>query len=107
MKLKYSEDAKRDLQYFRESLNAFNQSGDTFFDEILVYARKLSDSPKLGASLQSKINLITDLRFLVFPFTKKQIYIIIYRIDETADIIYINRVFDGRVNYLNTLFSNR
>ena len=105
MELKYSEDAKQDLQQFRESLNAFNQSGDVFFDKILIYARKLSDSPKLGASLSTKTTLITDYRFLVFPFTKKQVYIIIYRIDEKNDIIHINRIFDGRMNYLNALFN--
>ena len=106
MKLEYSDDAKQDLQQFRENLNAFNKSGDVFFDELLVYARKLSDSPKLGASLASKTAVITDYRFLVFPFTKKQIYIIIYNIDEKKDMVYINRVFDGRMNYLNILFKD-
>jgi len=106
MELEYSEDAKQDLRHFQESLNVFNQSGDKFLDEILIYARKLSSSPKIGASLQSKIGIITDFRFFVFPFTKKQIYIIIYRIDEMAKIVYVNRIFDGRMNYLNTLFKD-
>jgi len=104
MNIEYSEDAKQDLQLIRENLNAFNQSGDSFFDKILIYNRKLSESPKIGASLQAKTEVITDYRYLVFPFTKKQIYIVIYRIDEKANLVYINRVFDGRMNYLNVLF---
>ena len=107
MKLEYSEDAKQDLQLFRENLNAFNQSGDSFVNKILVHARKLINTPMLGPSLQSKTQAITDYRFLLFPFTKKQIYLIIYRVDEKNDIIYINRIFDGRMNYLNTLFGNQ
>jgi plasmid stabilization system protein ParE len=107
MRLEYSEDAKQDLQLFRESLNAFNKSGDSFVDKILVYTRKLTVMPMLGPSLQTKTLAITDYRFLVFPFTKKQIYLIIYRIDDDSKVIYINRVFDGRTNYLNVLFSEQ
>ena len=104
MNIEYSENAKQDLQQTRENLNVFNQSGNSFFDQILIYNRKLSVSPKIGASLQTKTEAITDFRYLVFPFTKKQIYIVIYRVDERANVVYINRVFDGRMNHLNVLF---
>ena len=104
MIVKLTDESKADLKIVEENLNSFNGSGTTFVDKITLEMAKLSGSPKLGASLQSKINVITDFRFLVFPFTKKQIYIIIYRIDEMAKIVYVNRVFDGRMNYLNTLF---
>ena len=106
MKIDYSEDAKQDLRLIRENLNAFNESGDSFFDKILIHNRILSGSPKIGTSLQTKTEVITDYRYLVFPFTKKQIYIVIYRVDEKAKIVYINRVFDGRMNYLNVLFGD-
>ena len=106
MRLKYSEDAKQDLQIYRENLNAFNQSGESFTDKILVHARKLTKTPMLGPSLQTKTHTITDYRFLIFPFTKKQIYLIIYRVDEKNKVIYINRIFDGRMNYLHRLFGN-
>jgi len=106
MNIEYSEDAKQDLQQIRENLNAFNQSGDDFFDKALIFNRKLSESPKIGASLQTKTEAITDFRYRVFPFTKKQIYIIIYRVDEKGNTVYINRVFDGRMNYLNVLFGD-
>jgi len=107
MRLEYSEDAKQDLQLFRENLNVFNQSGDSFIDEILIHARKLIQTPMLGASLQTKTSAITDYRFLVFPFTKRHIYLIIYRVDDKDNVIYINRVFDGRMNYLRVLFGDQ
>jgi len=72
MELKYSEDAKQDLRQFQDSLNAFNESGDNFLDKILIYARKLSSPPKIGASLQSKTDTITDFRFLVFHLQKSK-----------------------------------
>jgi len=106
MRLEYSADAKQDLHIFRENLNAFNQSGESFIDEILIHARKLIKMPMLGASLQTKTLAATEYRFLVFPFTKKQVYLIIYRIDEKNKVIF-NRVFDGRTNYLNRLFGNQ
>lgn len=106
MRLAYSENAKQDLQFFRESLNAFNQSGEPFIDGVLIHARKLINMPILEPSLQTKTLAITDYRFLVFPFTKKQVYLIIYRVDESNRIVYINRVFDGRMNYLNILFGS-
>jgi len=106
MKLEYSEGAKQDLQQIRENLDAFNESGDSFFDKILIHNRILSGSPKIGTSLQTKTEVITDYRYLVFSFTKKQIYIVVYRVDEKANMVYINRVFDGRTNYLNVLFGD-
>ena len=106
MRLDYSEDAKQDLQLFRENLNAFNQSGESFLDKILKHARKLVKTPMLGPSLQTKTMAITDYRYMVFPFSKRLIYLIIYRVDEKNGVIYINRVFDGRMNYLNALFGD-
>ena len=96
--------SKADLRIIQENLDDFNGSGTTFIDKITKDMEKLENAPKIGTSLQTKTEVITDLRYLVFPFTKKQIYLIIYRVDEKEDIVYINRVFDGRMNYLNVLF---
>jgi len=104
MKINYSEASKQDMQQIRENLNAFNESGDAFFNEILIFNRKLKKAPKIGPSLQNKTEIVTDFRYLVFPFTRKQIYIVIYRVDEQANVVYINRIFDGRMNYLNVIF---
>ena len=107
MRLVYSEEAKQDLQIFRENLNAFNQSGESFIDGIFVHARKFINTPMLGSSLKTKILAASDYRFLVFQFTRKQIYLIIYKVDEKNKAVYINRIFDGRMNYLNTLFGDK
>jgi len=96
--------SKLDLRIIQENLNDFNDSGTKFVDEITRDMEKLEDNPEIGTSLQTKTDVITDFRYVVFPFTKKQIYIIIYRIDEKANIVYINRVFDSRTNYLHVLF---
>ena len=106
MIVQLTNESRIDLKLFQENLNAFNGSGTDFIDKITRTMERLSSAPKLGASLNSKISIETDLRFLTFPFTKKQVYIIIYRVDEKANIVYINRVFDGRMNYLNTLFND-
>ena len=98
--------SKIDLRIIRENLDDFNGSGTKFVDEITQDMEQLQDNPEMGASLQSKTDVITDFRYTVFPFTKKLIYMIIYRIDEKAKIVYINRVFDGRTNYLNVLFGS-
>ena len=50
MRLEYSEDARADLQIFRENLNAFNQSGEAFIEGLLVFARKLVKTPLIGPS---------------------------------------------------------
>jgi len=106
MIVELTDSSKADLKIIEENLNDFNDSGTRFIDEITSDMEKLEDNPEIGTSLQTKTDVITDFRYLVFPFTKKLIYITIYRIDEKAKIVYINRVFDSRTNYLNVLFGD-
>ena len=95
--------SKLDLKIIQENLNDFNDSGTRFVDEITKDMAILEDNSEIGTSLQTKTDVITDFRYF-FPFTKKQVYIIIYRINEKEKIVYINRVFDSRTNYLYVLF---
>jgi len=104
MIVQLTDSSKSDLKIIEENLNNFNGSGTSFVDQAMQKMEMLETSPELGASLQTKIEVITDYRYLVFKFTKKQIYIIIYSIDKNREIVYINRVFDGRMDYLNILF---
>ncbi|MCL2426251.1 MAG: type II toxin-antitoxin system RelE/ParE family toxin [Oscillospiraceae bacterium] len=106
MTVQLTDSSKSDLKIIEENLSDFNGSGTDFIDQITQRMGRLITSPELGPSLQSKIEVITDYRYLVFPFTKRQIYIIVYRIDGKKEIVYINRVFDGRMNYLNILFGD-
>ena len=106
MIIELTDASKLDLRIIQENLNDFNDSGTRFVDEITKDMEKLQDNPEIGTSLQTKTDVITDFRYMVFPFTKKQIYITIYRIDEKAKIVYINRIFDSRTNYLHILFGD-
>jgi len=106
MIVELTDSSKLDLRIIQENLNDFNDSGTRFIDEITKDMEILEDNPEIGTSLQTKTDVITDFRYLVFPFTKKQIYIIIYRINEKEKIVYINRVFDSRTNYLSVLFGD-
>ena len=104
MTVKLTQASMSDMKIIRENLDIFNESGTRFLDEIMQKMEALKTSPYLGTTLETKTEMATDYRFLVFRFTKRQIYIIIYKIDEKEEIVYINRVFDGRMNYLSILF---
>jgi len=106
MIVRLADSSKVDIRIIQENLNDFNGSGTKFVDEITKNMKKLENNPEIGASLQTKVEIITDFRYLVFPFTKKQIYIILYRIDKKAKVVYINRVFDSRTNYLHIIFDD-
>ena len=106
MIVELTDESKYDLRIIRENLNNFNDSGTKFVDEITKDMEKLADNPKIGPTLNTKIDVVTDYRYMVFPFTKKLIYMIIYRIDERKKMVYINRVFDSRMDYLNVLFKD-
>jgi len=106
MRIILTHSARSDLFLLEENLNYFNGDGTFFVNQITKEMTRLSTFPKIGPSLQTKITIPTDYRFLTFKFTNKQIFIIIYRVDEKAKIIYINRVFDARTNYLYTLFQD-
>ena len=106
MKIKLTDDSRADLRIIRDNLKAFNDSGFRFVDEITQHIATLSASSKIGPSLETKVDFPTGYRFLVFYLTKRQLYLIIYRINENDQVIYINRIFDGRSNYLNVLFKD-
>lgn len=61
-------------------------------------AMLLSDNPYMGAPLNGKYSVDTDLRFLV---VSKQL--IFYRVLED-DHIEVTRVLDGRQDYMTILF---
>jgi len=105
MIVKLTDSSISDMKIIKENLNLFNESGARFIDEIMQKIEILQTSPYLGTSLETKTKIATDYRFLVFRFTKRQTYIIVYRINEKEEITYINRVFDGRMNYLDILFN--
>lgn len=64
---------------------------------IVKAISQLSEQPYIGASLSSKLDLETDLRFLVVSK-----WLIFYRVNE--DRIEVTRVLDGRQDYMTHLF---
>ena len=106
MNVSLTDSSKLDIRIISENLNAFNGSGDEFTRGIFDRMDMLKENPLLGSSLQSKIDIETDYRFLVYTFTKKLNYIIIYRLNHDRTVGYINRIFDGQEDYLRVLFGN-
>lgn len=100
MKLRYTPEAIRDLReiqgYIRTVLQnpaAAKRIGKHILDTCAI----LKDQPKAGASLGSKTNEKTDLRFLI-----SEKYMIFYRVEKNT--VSVARILDGRQDYLQLLF---
>ena len=102
MRLRYTPEARTDLRelrrYIGESLGnpgaAARISG-----EIIRDCSRLKQFPELGMELCRKIDVETDLRYLIcnkhFAF---------YRIEKAY--ISVTRILDGRTDYLRVLFGD-
>jgi len=66
-----------------------------------IYAtiEKLADFPQMGVSLESKINLKTDYRFLVCGA-----YLIFYKLE--GEFVSVYRILNGIRDYLSILFAD-
>ena len=73
------------------------EAADRIVNCILDEIERLSDSPELGVSFESKFGIHTDLRYLVV-----EKYIVIYR--NTDEKVRVIHVFYGKRNYLKILF---
>ena len=99
-KIKYSADAKQDLEqicdYIVETLKnpmaALNAIG-----KIRDAENKLSDFPFIGKPLPPFVDEGSDYRFLVCGN-----YLTLYR--ATEEIVYIDRILHGKRDYMKILF---
>jgi len=66
--------------------------------KIVESYEKLKDFPMLGGSLSSKIDIITDYRYLISGN-----YIVFYKVDSIYISIY--RIFHAKRDYLKILFN--
>ena len=102
MRLQYTPQAIADLQeiqtYIRHDLQN-PQAATRISKTILDSCAMLKDHPKIGFSLQAKIDRETDLRCLVIGN-----YLAFYRAE--GGVISVARILDGRQDYLQILFSN-
>jgi plasmid stabilization system protein ParE len=67
--------------------------------KIMKSYLNLSSSPYTGFSVKGKYGIDTPFRALVSGR-----YVIIYEIDESANLVEILNVFHGKQNYIKTLF---
>ncbi len=90
------DDIRETEQYIRQRLH--NKKAALALTQRIARAiSQLSDQPYMGTPLSSKLELETDLRFLVV--SKRLIF---YRVNE--DRIEVTRVLDGRQDYMTHLF---
>ena len=99
-KILISPEAKRDMleikEYITEELGSPIASKNVT-DKIIKQISRLSDFPKIGASLSSIIDIETNYRFLVCGN-----YTAFYRYtDETA---FVDRILYGKRDFMRILF---
>ena len=106
MKVLLTDSSKHDIRIISENLDAFNNIGNSFIAGLFDRMDILIDNPMIGPSLQTKTLIETDYRYIVYEFTKILKYIIVYRSNNDNSIVYVNRVFDSRENYMRMLFGD-
>ena len=99
MNLRFTPQARVDLLEIRRYIS-FDLHNETAAERItraiFSASSKLKSFPQMGIALAEKINVQTDVRYIV-----SERYLIFYNIDE--NFISVLRVLDSRTNYLQTL----
>lgn len=101
MKIAYKSLALRDLEEKRAYLTDTLKNpaaAQKLMTAILQAVSLLVDAPRMGTPLRSKLEVDTDLRYLV---VSKQL--VFYRIVDDEHISVI-RILDGRQDYMTVLF---
>lgn len=101
MRLQYTKEALEDLRSIREYI--YEKSGseniaDNVVQSIVRSCALLKEFPNIGAELSGKIGVETEYRYLVCGRS-----IVFYTIE--VDEIVIDRILDGRRDYIRVLFS--
>lgn len=102
MTLKISPMALQDLKDIREyiSVKLCNPTAaERTVRKIISSYSQLTDSPFIGSSLNTKINIATPYRYLVSGN-----YLVFYKIND--DFIEIIRIIYGRRDYIKILFKS-
>ena len=102
MTIRYTPEAIRDLQELRRYISktlSNPKAAARISKGILDSCARLKQHPQLGMSLEAKIGISTDLRYLIC-----EKHIAFYRID--GDVISVARIIYGRQDYLRILFGN-
>lgn len=100
MKLRYTPEAMHDLHEIKRYISNVLQSPSAakrIGRHILDTCAILKNQPKAGASVESKTNEKTDLRFFIIAK-----YLIFYKVEKST--VSVARILDGRQDYLQLLF---
>ena len=100
MKLKYTPEAISDLQETKSYISKVLHNpaaANRITRNVLDRCSQLKEYPNLGMSLGAKLDVETDLRYLIC-----ENHLAIYRIAD--DWVMIVRILDGRTDYLRLLF---
>ena len=102
MTVRYTPEAINDLREIKTYIHKVlknPKAAARISKAILDSCSQLKNHPELGMSLEARIGMPSDLRYLIC-----EKYIAFYRIDESA--ISIARILDGRQDYLHILFQD-
>ncbi|ACV63026.1 addiction module toxin, RelE/StbE family [Desulfofarcimen acetoxidans DSM 771] len=99
-KIRINPMAIADVQQIKAYIAEDNQGaaakmGTSIYSKI----EKLADFPEIGVSLDTKINIKTNYRFLVCG-----VYLIFYKIE--GEFVSVYRILNGVRDYLSILFSD-
>ena len=100
MKLKYTPEAISDLQKTKSYISRGLRNptaANRITKSILDQCSQLKEHPNLGMSLSAKLDMDSDLRYLIC-----ENHLAIYRIADNW--VMIVRILDGRTDYLRLLF---
>ena len=100
MKLKYTPEAISDLQETKSYISRVLRNptaANRITKSILDQCSQLKEHSNLGMSLSVKLDMDTDLRYLIC-----ENHLAIYR--SADDWVMIVRILDGRTDYLRLLF---
>ena len=100
MNLRFTPQAHADLLELRRyiSTELHNETAaERITRSILSSCSNLRSFPQMGIALSEKINVQTNIRYIV-----SEKHLIFYTVDE--DYISVMRILDSRTNYLQNLF---
>ncbi len=103
MKIEYKSAVVRDIAQKKEYIETIlknKKAAQKLAASILRAVSLLASNPRMGAPLQGKYDVETDLRFLIVA---RQL--VFYRI-VNDELISVVRVLDGRQDYMALLFGN-
>lgn len=103
MRLEFTSDAIDDIDGIRRYITTVlkNRSAATRIVKMITAScRQLKEQPLMGMSVEARIEITSDLRYVVC-----ENWLVFYRV--VGDIVQIVNVLDGRTDYIRLLFTEQ